>query len=150
MTDAKLPSAAFVLPCNYSLFYGGSWHDTLSHTYLHTVNPANGELVTPAPIAQASAQDAEAAIQAAHEAFQSWRRVSGTERAGMLRKAAEILRERAAELAMLDSLDTGNPVAYVPLTYPLTSSSVVLTFNEAVRCLRMQRWPPQVWSTLPA
>lgn len=128
MTTAQLSAPSSVLPGNYALLYDGGWHEPLNKTYQTTINPANGEPVTPTPIAQAGARDAEAAIEAAHEAFQSWRRVSGTERAEMLKQAAEILREHAAELAMLDSLDTGNPVAYVSSTCAAASKLVLLTF----------------------
>jgi betaine-aldehyde dehydrogenase len=64
-----------------------------------------------ARVAAASAADTGAAVEAAHRAFAEWRRTAPLERAAMMKKAAAILRANAEELAMLDALNTGNPVA---------------------------------------
>src|SRR5690606_27461853 len=50
-------------------------------------------------------------VIAASEAFASWKATKPLERAQLLRRAAAILRDNAEELALLDSLNTGNPVA---------------------------------------
>ena len=102
-------SVAAVLPANRDLFYGGRWHPPLSGRYVETINPANAEAI--ARVADAGAADAEAAILAAQQAFDAWRRTKPLARAAMLKEAASILREHAEELAMLDALNTGNPVA---------------------------------------
>lgn len=62
-------------------------------------------------IGQAGAQDVELAVLAAHEAFQKWKLVTPLERAGVLRKAATVIREHAVELALLDAYNSGNPIA---------------------------------------
>jgi len=61
-------------------------------------------------VAHAGPADAEAAIVAAHEAFQTWRLTPPSERARLLRRAADIMREHAEELALLDTYNTGNPI----------------------------------------
>lgn len=105
----SLPSIESSLPKHHDLFYGGSWHPPKSNTYSDTYNPGNGKVV--AKIADSSADDVDAAVTAAHEAFQTWRTTPPTQRGQILRKAADVLRSYAEELAMLDALNTGNPVA---------------------------------------
>jgi betaine-aldehyde dehydrogenase len=101
------PSA--VMPAHRDLYYAGGWHAPRSGRYAETINPGSGEALV--AVADGGADDAAAAIQAAHDAFEGWRRLKPLERAGMLREAAARLRSNAEELAMLDALNTGNPVA---------------------------------------
>src|SRR3712207_3802475 len=101
------PSA--VVPEHRDLYYAGRWHAPKSGRYVETIDPALGEAIV--PVADAGADDAEAAIRAAHDAFEGWRKLKPLERAGMLKGAAATLRAHAEELAMLDALNTGNPVA---------------------------------------
>jgi len=98
-----------VLPTHRGLFYGGGWHEPLSNRFQETVNPATGEAIV--SVAEAGDQDADAAVHAAQEAFASWRRTTPLVRASMLKRAASVLRDNAEDLAMLDALNTGNPVA---------------------------------------
>src|SRR5258706_9667843 len=100
---------AQVLPSHFDLFYGGAWHAPKSGRYVDTLNPALDEPI--ARVADASAEDAEAAILAAHDAFEGWRALKPLQRGDILRAAAKILRDHAEELAMLDAMNTGNPVA---------------------------------------
>jgi succinate-semialdehyde dehydrogenase / glutarate-semialdehyde dehydrogenase len=72
---------------------------------LQTINPANGE--SGASYEMHTIEDAQAAAAAAHKAFQQWRRTRFSERAGMLRNAAEILRERQDEFARLMTDEMG-------------------------------------------
>lgn len=105
----QLPSIESSLPKNKKLFYNGKWQDSKSNDVRETINPGNGQIID--KIAQASSADVDAAVQAAHEAFQTWRTTPPMQRASILRKAADALRLHAAELALIDALNTGNPVA---------------------------------------
>ena len=96
-----------VLPKHRDLYYGGKWHKPAGGT-LDTINPATGESL--GPCAEANAADVDAAVKQAHTAFKEWRKTKPLERAGMLRKVAAVLRANAAELAMLDAANCGNPV----------------------------------------
>ncbi|KIY02920.1 uncharacterized protein Z520_01385 [Fonsecaea multimorphosa CBS 102226] len=98
----------YPLPPHKELFYGGSWHQPTEGGYQETFNPGNGQVIT--KVAVASAADVDAAVAAAHEAFLTWRSVPPVERATYMRRAAGALRQRAEELAFLDSLNTGNPI----------------------------------------
>ena len=63
-----------------------------------------------AKLPNSGADDVDAAVAAAKTAFKEWRRVLPLERAKILRRIAEILRQNANELAMIDAADCGNPV----------------------------------------
>lgn len=108
MATTKLPTVEEALPKHLDLFYNSTWHAPKSAHYQETYNPGTGKVI--AEVAQAGAQDVDAAVEAAHQAFQSFKLTSPMERAGMLRNAAQICRDHATELAFLDALDTGNPI----------------------------------------
>jgi betaine-aldehyde dehydrogenase len=107
--DDRDLSPSAVMPAHRDLYYAGKWQTPRSGRYIKTINPALGEVLV--EVADAGTEDAVAAIHAAYEAFEGWRKLKPTERAGILREAARRLRANAEELAMLDSLNTGNPVA---------------------------------------
>lgn len=73
-----------------------------------TVNPATGEVL--ATIKVAGAAEIDAAVEAAQQAQRAWAAKTGTERGRILHRAAEILRSRNAELAQLETRDTGKPI----------------------------------------
>jgi len=105
----NLPSSlAQCLPHRADLYYGGEWNAPAALRYQESINPATGEAIL--AVAQADADDTEQAIEAAHRAFPAWKELAPAERAACLRKAAEILRVHAQTLAMIDAIDTGNPV----------------------------------------
>jgi betaine-aldehyde dehydrogenase len=112
MTTAVSPQAAsaqaVVLPKNRGAYYGGAWHEPKAGRYVDTINPGTGDSL--GKVAEASAEDIDAAVAAARTAFKEWRRVLPLERAKVLRRIAEILRQNANELAMIDAADCGNPV----------------------------------------
>lgn len=95
------------LPTSRQLFYGGRFHDPQGG-YLPTVNPATQEELGAA--AQANTADVDAAVQAAQAGFEKWRQTKPIERAHALRQFAVRVRESAAELGWLDSINGGNPV----------------------------------------
>ena len=107
--STKLPSIEESLPKHKDLYYGGQWHKPKKGDYRDTFNPGNGQVID--KISDASTEDVEEAIKAAHSAFEGWKATPIQQRVATLRKAATVLREHAAELALLDALNTGNPVA---------------------------------------
>lgn len=74
-----------------------------------SVNPSNPS-ETVGKIGLMSEEQAKQAIQAAKEAFKSWRRTPVRQRAGVLRKAAELMEKRRHELTAWMVLETGKPV----------------------------------------
>jgi betaine-aldehyde dehydrogenase len=112
MTTAVSPKSlelqALALPDHRDLYYGGQWHKPKGARYTETENPGTGESL--GKVAEASSEDIDAAVKAAQAAFKEWRRVPPLERAKLLRRMADVLRQNARELALIDSADCGNPV----------------------------------------
>lgn len=97
-----------VLPRRRGLYYGGAWREAEGGARFAVTSPGSGASL--GEVADASARDVDAAVAAAREAFPGWRDTPPLERARLLRRMAQIVRENARELAMLDALDCGNPV----------------------------------------
>jgi phenylacetaldehyde dehydrogenase len=93
------------------LLIGGRWVDAQSGTTRETVNPATEETLT--RVAEAGAADVDAAVSAARQAFQapSWNGISPHVRTNLLLKVADAVERHAEELAVLDTLDMGAPLA---------------------------------------
>jgi len=89
---------------NTQLLIGGKWVDAGSGTY-DVVNPATEGLVGAAP--DADAGDARAAAAAAREALPEWSAMATEDRSALMRKAAEAVRARAADLLPLVIAETG-------------------------------------------
>ena len=73
-----------------------------------TINPATGEVL--AEIAIDGPAEVAAAVARASAAQKEWARLPGAARGRILRRAADILRARNAELAELETRDTGKPI----------------------------------------
>jgi len=100
--------APFVVPeVRRELYYGGAWHKARGGVTCETINPATGESL--GAVASAQLEDVDAAVKAAHLGFKTWRRMKPLDRATALRKAAEVIREHADELALIDAADCGGP-----------------------------------------
>ncbi len=74
-----------------------------------SINPATGREI--ATVQHASAADVDAAVRSARAAFEQWRDLPGAARGRILMNAVRLLRERNDELAELEVLDTGKPIA---------------------------------------
>src|ERR1700728_756368 len=96
------------LPEHRDAFYGGEWHKPKSGRIVDTINPGTGESL--GPVADCDAGDIDAAVSAAKKAFDGWRNTPPLERARLLKRIANVLRENAEELALIDAADCGNPV----------------------------------------
>ncbi len=75
---------------------------------LQVIYPATGEEV--ASLHYATPAIVEKAIAAAKAAQQDWAAMTGTERGRILRRAADIMRDRNRELSQLETIDTGKPL----------------------------------------
>ncbi len=73
-----------------------------------SINPATGEVL--GYVTAAGAAEVNAAVRTAQKAQAGWGAMTGTERARVLRRAADILRSRNQELAELETRDTGKPI----------------------------------------
>jgi betaine-aldehyde dehydrogenase len=95
----------------YQMFIDGEWTGGRGGALLAIVDPASEELV--AHVANGGLDDAQAAVDAARRAFDHgpWPRMAALERAALLRAAATRVRERADELARLETLQMGKLLA---------------------------------------
>lgn len=89
------------------LYIGGEWVKAQSGKTMPIRNPANGEVIAEVP--DASAEDALAAIDAAHRAFPTWSSLPAIERGRYLLRAHALLQERRDEIARLITLENGKP-----------------------------------------
>ncbi|UCD74692.1 MAG: aldehyde dehydrogenase family protein [Phycisphaerales bacterium] len=93
----------------YGLFINGRFVAPKSHKYFPTINPASEETLS--QIAEAGGRDVEAAVAAAKAAQPAWARLKPTERAKFLFRIARRIQERTNELAVLETMDNGKPIA---------------------------------------
>ncbi|WP_396333356.1 5-carboxymethyl-2-hydroxymuconate semialdehyde dehydrogenase [Burkholderia anthina] len=78
-------------------------------SYFETVNPATQEVL--AEVASGTAQDVDAAVRAAKDAFPAWAGTPATERAKLLRKLGELITKHVPELANTETRDTGQTIS---------------------------------------
>jgi (Z)-2-((N-methylformamido)methylene)-5-hydroxybutyrolactone dehydrogenase len=91
----------------YRMLIGGEWVDAHSGATFETVNPYTGKVWATAP--DAGAEDVDRAVRAAREAFDSgpWGKMTGTQRAGLMRRLAELIAEHGEAIALVESTDNG-------------------------------------------
>ncbi len=95
---------------DYQLIIDGEACEAASGETFETTNPANGEKI--ADVAKAGKEDAVRAIEAARRAFDEgpWPRMSGKERAEVVRKVGELLQARMMDFATLEARDSGGTI----------------------------------------
>jgi len=97
---AKVPS---------QLFIAGMWVDSSSGRAIEVRDPATGAVIK--TIADASVADAASAMDAAADTQASWAATAPRVRGEILRRAFDLLQERADEFALLMTLEMGKPLA---------------------------------------
>ncbi|NDZ18556.1 betaine-aldehyde dehydrogenase [Variovorax sp. WS11] len=95
------------------LLIDGRWAEALSGQRFRTLNPSTGQPL--ADVAQAGPQDIDLAVAAARRALEGdWGRMKPFDRQARLLRLADLVDRHFDELAMLDTLDMGSPVAGAP------------------------------------
>src|SRR6185437_14920176 len=84
------------------LLVGGEWRDAENRPHEDVLNPANENVLARLP--HATARDLENALDAAAKGFALWRAVPAQDRSRILKRAADLIRERAEELARIATL----------------------------------------------
>ena len=90
------------------LYIDGQWTPAQAGGTIEIIDPATEEPVTRA--AQALREDVNAAIDAAHTAFQSYRTMPPWQRSKILRKAAQLVEERSDAIARQLTVECGKPL----------------------------------------
>lgn len=93
------------------LLIGGEWGEAVDGKRFPTLNPATEEVL--AEVSEAGAADIDAAVAAARNALVrgTWPAMTGADRGRILYRLAAILRDRAEEVVLLESIDAGKPLA---------------------------------------
>ncbi|NIF49125.1 NAD-dependent succinate-semialdehyde dehydrogenase [Enterobacter sp. Ap-1006] len=95
-------------PTTTRLFIHGQWRDGADAKTLPVLNPANGQQI--GHLAYATRQDLDDALASAQQGFDTWRTIPAVERAVILRRAAQLIRERAESIASLITQEQGKPL----------------------------------------
>lgn len=92
---------------SYQMLIDGSWVDASDGGTFDSANPTNGKVWSRVP--EATAEDVDRAVRAAHAAFTDgpWASMTPTERGKCLRRLAELLAGKSEELGRIESIDTG-------------------------------------------
>jgi succinate-semialdehyde dehydrogenase/glutarate-semialdehyde dehydrogenase len=113
------------------LHIGGEWRGARDGRTFDVVNPATEDAI--GTCAFAGTADLDDALAAAAQGFAAWRRQSAHARAGVLMKAAELLRARAEDVAQLMVLEQGKPLAEARIEVQLSADVIQWFAGEAAR-----------------
>ena len=91
------------------LFVAGAWTDAASGATFDVTNPANNETIATLP--DAGREEMQRAIDAAAAAQGEWAATTAAYRAGIMRRAADLMHERKEHLATVMTLEQGKPLA---------------------------------------
>src|SRR5882724_5442505 len=94
----------------YRNFINGQWAESTSSRTINNINPANtGDIL--GVVRQATRDEARAAVEAAHEAFRSWRSTPAPTRGRIVARAARLMENHKEELAQLLTREEGKTVS---------------------------------------
>lgn len=100
MTDKTYPKLALQI--------AGTWRGASDGGTIPVVNPATAETIGDLP--KATTADLDEALAAADRGFAAWRKVGAFDRYKILRKAADLLRERSERIATIMTIEQGKPL----------------------------------------
>jgi aldehyde dehydrogenase len=92
----------------YEHWIGGEWVKPAKGQYFEDISPVTGKPF--AEVARGTAEDIDAALDAAHRAAPAWGRTSSTERAAVLNRIADVIDANLELLAVAETWDNGKPV----------------------------------------
>ena len=88
---------------------GGMWREADTKAVVDVINPASLSVLGTVP--DMGGDETRAAIDAAAEAFKSWKKKTHAERAGLLERWHDLIRQHEQDLALLLTLEQGKPLA---------------------------------------
>jgi len=115
---------------NVQLYINGEWRNARSGRSSPVLNPATEEVI--GTFAHAGKDDLDEALEAADKGFAVWKKVSAFERSKLMRKAADLLRARAGDIAVLMTQEQGKPVPEAKME-ALAGADVIDWFAEEAR-----------------
>jgi aldehyde dehydrogenase len=102
------PDAKITFKPRYEHWIGGTWVKPKGGDYFEDISPVNGKPF--AEVARGTADDIDAALDAAEKAFLTWGKTSATERAGVLNRIADVIEQNLETLAVAETWDNGKPI----------------------------------------
>jgi aldehyde dehydrogenase len=127
------PDSLVTVKSRYGHFIGGEWVDPIKGEYFENISPVNGKPFT--EIARGTAEDIEAALDAAHAAFPAWGHTSATDRSNVLLAIADRMEANLPMLAVAETWENGKPVRE---TLAADLPLAVDHFRYFAGCLRAQ------------
>ena len=115
---------------NVQLHINGEWRNARSGRSSPVLNPATEEVI--GTFAHAGKDDLDEALEATDKGFALWKKVSAFERSKLMRKAADLLRSRAGDIAVLMTQEQGKPVPEAKMEV-LAGADVIDWFAEEAR-----------------
>lgn len=112
------------------LFINGEWCSAIDGKTIPVVNPATEETI--GHIAHAEKADLDLAITAAEHGFNTWKATPPFERSKVMRRAAELLRERVNQIAEIMTTEQGKPLAQARIE-TLAAADTIDWFAEEAR-----------------
>jgi aldehyde dehydrogenase (NAD+) len=111
-TAGLLPNVESFIGSSKHLLIDGEWVPSASGRTFATIDPATGQQIC--SVAHGEAEDVRRAVAAARKAFDdsSWTRVPPHERQQLLWRIGDMLSDRAAEFAQIETIDNGMSVAF--------------------------------------
>jgi gamma-glutamyl-gamma-aminobutyraldehyde dehydrogenase len=115
-----------------NLWIGGAFVPSAAGARTATVNPATGQVI--AEVADGDATDIDRAVAAARRAFETggWRLAAPAHRKAVLLRLADLIRTHVDELALLDTLDGGKPIADTSAIDAPGSAMILQWYAEAI------------------
>ena len=90
-------------------YINGAWVQSSSNEKIEVINPANEEIIGKA--SKANSQDIQNAIRSAEKGLEIWKKTSPWDRAKVLRKISELMRQRIDVLSRWMTLEVGKPLS---------------------------------------
>lgn len=115
---------------NTQLFIDGAWTDAASGKTIDVINPATEEVI--GTVAHAEKPDLDRALAATAKGFATWSVTPAFERSKLLRRAADLLRQRADEIAAVMTMEQGKPLAQAKMEV-LGGADTIDWFAEEAR-----------------
>lgn len=115
---------------DYQMYIDGAFTEAESGDSYATYNPATGEKI--ADIAKGGREDVDRAVSAARKAFDEgpWPKMSGAERAALVRQMGEKIQQKINELAELEVKDGGGTIRKAMMADVNTCAGVFLKYAE--------------------
>ena len=132
-SNPNQPDSSVQFKTQYGNYIGGSWVPPVQRRYFDNSSPINGQVFCSIP--QSSTEDISLALDAAHEAKESWGKTSVTERSNVLLKIADRIDENLEKLAVAETWDNGKAVREtLAADIPLSADH----FRYFAGCIRAQ------------